>query len=77
MVVESCDDLIAKENGDLKQEEESLIKDLTILKSKSIIQPSRDKHEDMVKYEIKAMCERICKYGREVDGKTSLGVQKI
>ena len=77
MVVESCDDLIAKENGDLKQEEESLIKDLTILKSKSIIQPSRDKNEDMVKYEIKAMCERICKYGREVDGKTSLGVQKI
>ena len=34
--VESCDDLIAKENDELKQEVERLMKDLTRLKGKSI-----------------------------------------
>ena len=34
--VESCDDLIAKENDELKQEVERLVKDLARLKGKSI-----------------------------------------
>ena len=49
IVVESCDDLIAKENDELKQEVERLMKDLARLKGKSIVQPSQDNHEDMVK----------------------------
>ena len=52
VVVESCDDLIAKENDELKQEVERLIKDLYRLKGKSIesnVQPSQDNREDMVK----------------------------
>ena len=36
VVVESCDDLIAKENEELKQEIETLMKDLARLKGKSI-----------------------------------------
>ena len=43
VVVESCDDLIAKENEELKQEVERLMKDLARLKGKSIesnVQPS-------------------------------------
>ena len=50
--VESCDDLIAKENDELKQEVEKLMKDLARLKGKSIesnVQPSQDNREDMVK----------------------------
>jgi len=50
--VESCDDLIAKENDDLKQEVEKLMKDLARLKGKSIesnVQPSQDNREDIVK----------------------------
>ena len=50
--VESCDDLIAKENDELKQEVERLMKDLYRLKGKGIesnVQPSQDKCEDMVK----------------------------
>ena len=49
MFVESCDDLIAKENDELKQEVERLMKDLARLEGKSIVQPSQDNCEDMVK----------------------------
>jgi len=52
IVVESCDDLIAKENNELKQEVQSLMKDLASLKGKSIksnVQPSQDNRKDMVK----------------------------
>ena len=49
VIVESCDDLIAKENDELKQEVERLMKDLARLKGKSIVQPSQDNREDMVK----------------------------
>ncbi|RLM78895.1 putative Ruda gag-pol polyprotein [Panicum miliaceum] len=49
VVVESCDDLIAKENDELKKEVERLVKDLTRLKGKSIVQTSQDNREDMVK----------------------------
>ena len=52
VVVESCDDLIAKKNDELKKEVERLMKDLTRLKGKSIesnVQPSQDNREDMVK----------------------------
>ena len=52
VVVESCDDLIAKENDELKQEVEMLMKDLYRLKGKGIesnVQPSQDNREDMVK----------------------------
>ena len=52
VVVESCDDLIAKENDKLRQEVERLMKDLARLKGKSIesnVQPSQDNCEDMVK----------------------------
>jgi hypothetical protein len=49
VVVESCDDLIAKENDELKQEVERLGRDLARLKGKSIVQPSQDNQEDMVK----------------------------
>ena len=52
VVVESCDNLIAKENDELKQEVQRLMKDLASLKGKSIksnVQPSQDNREDMVK----------------------------
>ena len=52
VIVESCDDLIAKENDELKQEVERLMKDLARLKGKSMesnVQPSQDNREDMVK----------------------------
>jgi hypothetical protein len=49
VLVESCDDLIAKENDKLRQEVEKLQKDLYVLKEKSKVQPSQDNHEDMVK----------------------------
>ena len=52
VVVESCDNLIAKENDELKQEVESLMKDLYRLKSKDIesnVQPSQHNREDIVK----------------------------
>jgi hypothetical protein len=49
VLVESCDDLIAKENDQLKQEVEKLQKDLYVLKEKSKVQPSQDNREDMVK----------------------------
>jgi hypothetical protein len=49
VLVESCDDLIAKENDELKQKVEKLQKDLYVLKEKSKVQPSQDNREDMVK----------------------------
>ena len=49
VVVESCDDLIAKENDEIKQEVERFMKNLARLKGKGIVQPSQDKCEDMVK----------------------------
>ena len=52
VVVESCDDLIVKQNDELKQEVERLMRDLARLKSKSIesnVQSSQDNREDMVK----------------------------
>ena len=52
VVVESCDDLIAKKDDELKQEVERLMKDLCRLKGKGIesnVQPSQNNREDMVK----------------------------
>jgi hypothetical protein len=52
VVVESYDDLIAKENDKLKQEVERLMNNLYRLKGKGIesnVQPSQDNREDMVK----------------------------
>ena len=52
VVVESCDDLVAKKNDELKQEVERLMKDLARLKGKSIesnVRPSQDNREDIVK----------------------------
>jgi hypothetical protein len=49
VLVESCDDLIAKENDELKQKVEKLQDDLYALKEKSKVQPSQDNREDMVK----------------------------
>jgi hypothetical protein len=48
VLVEPCDDLIAKENDELKQEVEKLQKDLYVLKEMSKVQPSQDNREDMV-----------------------------
>ena len=52
VVVESCDDLITKENDELKQEVQRLMKDLARLKEKGIeshVQHSQDNCDDMVK----------------------------
>ena len=49
MVAESCDDLIAEENDQLKREVEELKMEMTKLKSKSQVQPSQDNRDDMVK----------------------------
>jgi len=52
VIVESCDDLIAKKNEELKQEIETLMKDLARLKGKGIesnVQPFEDNREDAVK----------------------------
>ena len=52
VVVESCDNLIAKKNDELKQEVQRLMKDLARLKEKNIesnVQPSQDNRDDMVK----------------------------
>jgi hypothetical protein len=40
VLVESCDNLITKENDELKQEVEKPQKDLYMLKEKSTVQPS-------------------------------------
>ena len=47
VLVESCDDLIAKEDDNLKQEVEK-IKDLRRMKGKGIAQPSQDNREAMM-----------------------------
>jgi succinate dehydrogenase flavin-adding protein (antitoxin of CptAB toxin-antitoxin module) len=49
VLVEYCDDLIAKENDELKQEVEKLQNDLYVLKEKSKMQPSQYNREDMMK----------------------------
>ena len=52
VIVESCDDIIVKENDELKKEVQRLMKDLARLKGKSIesnVQPSQDNREDMLK----------------------------
>jgi hypothetical protein len=49
VIVESCDDLIAKENDKLKQEVENLQRDLYVLKEKSKVKPSQENLENMVK----------------------------
>ena len=49
MTIESCYDLIVKENDEHKQEVERLMNVLAMLKSKSIVQPSQDNREEMVK----------------------------
>jgi hypothetical protein len=49
VLVKSCDDLIAEENGKLKQEVENLQKDSYVLKEKSKVQPSQNNRESMVK----------------------------
>jgi valyl-tRNA synthetase len=47
--VETCDDLIAQENNELKQEVEKLKRDLYVLKEEIQVQPSQDNHDDVVK----------------------------
>uniref|UniRef100_K3Y2J5 CCHC-type domain-containing protein n=1 Tax=Setaria italica TaxID=4555 RepID=K3Y2J5_SETIT len=49
VLVESCDDLIAQENNDLKQEVEKIKMDLSRLKGKGFAQPSQDNRDAMVK----------------------------
>jgi hypothetical protein len=47
--VESCDDLVAQENDELKQEVEKLKIDLYVLKEESQVQPPQDNRDSMVK----------------------------
>ena len=47
--MEDCNDDLALENEVLKQEVERLSQDLSKLKGKSVVQPSQDNHETMVK----------------------------
>jgi hypothetical protein len=47
--VETCDDLIAQENDELKKEVEKLKKDLYVLKEESQVQPPQDNCDDVVK----------------------------
>jgi hypothetical protein len=47
--IETCDDLIAKENDQLMQEVERLKDDLSKLKGKSQVQPCQDNRDNMVK----------------------------
>jgi hypothetical protein len=49
VIVETCDDLIAKENDQLIQEVERLMYDLSKLKGKSQGQPCQDNRDNMVK----------------------------
>ena len=51
VVVEFCDDLIVKENDELKQEVQKLMKDLARLKGKGIesnVQPSQDNRDERI-----------------------------
>jgi hypothetical protein len=47
--VETCDDLIAQENDELKQEVEKLKRDLYVFKEESQVQPSQDNRDDVAK----------------------------
>ena len=47
--MEDCNDDLALENEVLKQEVERLSQDLSKLKGKSVVQPSQDNRETMVK----------------------------
>ena len=49
IIVESCDDLIAQENDELKWEVEGLKMEMTKLKSKVQVKPSQDNHDYLVK----------------------------
>ena len=49
VIVEDCNDDLALENEVLKQEVERLSQDLSKLKGKSVVQPSQDNRETMVK----------------------------
>ena len=49
VVADSCDDLIAEENDELKREVEELKMEMIKLKSKGQVQPSQDNRNDMVK----------------------------
>ena len=49
VVAESCDDLIAEENDELKREVEVLKIEMIKLKSKGHVQPSQDNYDYMVK----------------------------
>src|SRR6185503_10438647 len=49
VIAETCDDLIAGENDQLKREVEELKIEMIKLKSKGQVQPSQDNRDDMVK----------------------------
>ena len=49
VVAESCDNLIAEDNDELKLEVKELKMEMTKLKSKGQVQPSQDNRDDMVK----------------------------
>ena len=49
VVAESCDDLIAEENDELKWEVEELKIEMVKFKSKGQVQPSQDNRKNMVK----------------------------
>ena len=49
VVAESCDDLVAEENDQLKREVEELKIEMIKLKSKGQVQPSQDNRDHMVK----------------------------
>ena len=65
MIVESYDDLVAKENDELKQEIKRLMKDFARLKGKSIVQPSQDNREDIVKKLEKGVTMTCFKFHQE------------
>jgi exonuclease VII large subunit len=47
--VESCDDLVAQDNDEVKQAVEKLKRDLYVLKEESQVQPPQDNRDNMVK----------------------------
>ena len=71
MIIETCDDLIAKENDELKQEVERLYTDLRWLKGKYTqeqVQPSQDNTSAGVKKHEKGetvTCFKCCKEGHK------------
>ena len=74
VIVESCDDLIAKENDELKQEVQRFMKNLAKLKGKGIesnVQPSQDNREDMVKKLEKGSTVTCSKCHKKVTSLTS------